>query len=198
MNIVFDFDGTLVDSFEALYGLNHKVAEILFHRDLSREDYTLAFNGPLHKELPRILSLSSGEDKAFRAGKKYLFDALYSPATVGLHIDVAETLGKLDSYTFSILTAAPKEVVWQMLRHYHIDGFFSRVMSSEEHSKFEWLNSLSKPITFVTDTVGDVIEGKLAGVRVVGVSWGFHKASSLKGAGADVIIDKMSELVNHL
>lgn len=194
MNVVFDFDGTLVDSFEALYGLNSTVAKTLLNRDLSRDQYRISFNGSIHKELARILTLTPEEDKTFRDGKKYAFNAHYSPTTIRLHNELIPILKILNHHTLSILTAAPKEVVWWILRSYGIDGFFSRVSNTDEFSKREVLSLMSRPTVFVTDTVGDVIEGKKAGVRVIGVTWGFHEGKALYAAGADTLVSNMNEI----
>ena len=51
---------------------------------------------------------------------------------------------------------------------------------------------------FVGDTPIDITTGVNAGVRTVGVTWGFRLADELLDAGADHIIHRPSDLLNIL
>jgi phosphoglycolate phosphatase len=46
----------------------------------------------------------------------------------------------------------------------------------------------------IGDTTFDMEMGKSAGTKTIGVTWGYHHAEELRGAGADVLIDDYSEL----
>jgi phosphoglycolate phosphatase len=54
------------------------------------------------------------------------------------------------------------------------------------------------PAIFVTDTIGDVYEGRNAGYTVVAVTWGFHTQEMLKSAGPDIIVRTPQELAATL
>lgn len=194
MNIVFDFDGTLVYSFPALYDLNAFVAKSLFKKTLTKENYSAAFNGSFHKEIAKILDLTPEQDKLFREEKKKLFNFYYSIDTVRPIKELESILSNLSFHSLFILTAAPKNIVKDMLIKMNVEKYFNTIISSEESSKYEILSKMSVPTLFVTDTVGDVIEGKKAGVKVIGVSWGFHSKDELLIAGVDVILNDTEEL----
>lgn len=51
---------------------------------------------------------------------------------------------------------------------------------------------------FVGDSGIDILTAKAAGVRSVGVSWGFRPRSELEQAGADHIVDRAGELAGLL
>lgn len=53
-------------------------------------------------------------------------------------------------------------------------------------------------VVLVTDTVGDVQEGRSCGVRVIGVAWGMHSAEDLLAAGAEFVALWPQELVARL
>lgn len=53
-------------------------------------------------------------------------------------------------------------------------------------------------LVLVTDTIGDVKEGKSCGVRVIGVSWGMHSAEDLLAAGAEFVALWPQELIARL
>lgn len=51
--------------------------------------------------------------------------------------------------------------------------------------------------TFVGDTVFDMEMALAAGVRPVGVSWGYHRPQELLQAGAEAIIDRFDQIFPH-
>ena len=46
----------------------------------------------------------------------------------------------------------------------------------------------------IGDTTFDVLMARNAGVRSVGVAWGYHPIEELRAAGADAIITRFDEL----
>lgn len=50
----------------------------------------------------------------------------------------------------------------------------------------------------IGDTHYDIEMGKAAGCRTIGVSWGYHRVSDLRAAGADFIVETMDELARVL
>jgi phosphoglycolate phosphatase len=46
----------------------------------------------------------------------------------------------------------------------------------------------------IGDTVHDMRMARAAGVRAIGVAWGYHERSELLDAGADIIIDRFDQL----
>ena len=49
-------------------------------------------------------------------------------------------------------------------------------------------------IYYIGDTIGDIKEGKKAGVITVGVTWGFHSRELMEKEQPDLLFDKPSEL----
>ena len=46
----------------------------------------------------------------------------------------------------------------------------------------------------IGDTTFDMSMARAAGVRAIGVSWGYHPVDDLRRAGAEVIVDTFAEL----
>ncbi len=46
----------------------------------------------------------------------------------------------------------------------------------------------------IGDTTFDMLMARAAGVRAIGVSWGYHEAAALVEAGAERVIDSFEEL----
>jgi phosphoglycolate phosphatase len=50
----------------------------------------------------------------------------------------------------------------------------------------------------IGDTAYDMAMAVEAGVRAIGVSWGYHAAAELMAAGAEVVVNAPGELVEIL
>ena len=46
----------------------------------------------------------------------------------------------------------------------------------------------------IGDTVHDMRMAGAAGVKAIGVTWGYHEVDELRAAGADVVIDRFDQL----
>lgn len=46
----------------------------------------------------------------------------------------------------------------------------------------------------IGDTTFDMEMGKAAGTKTIGVTWGYHHPDELRGAGADVLVDRYADL----
>src|ERR1700761_791289 len=53
----------------------------------------------------------------------------------------------------------------------------------------------SEDVVLITDTVGDVREGRSCGARVIGVAWGMHGCDALRQAGAETVVMWPQELL---
>lgn len=46
----------------------------------------------------------------------------------------------------------------------------------------------------IGDTTFDMEMGKAAGTKTIGVTWGYHEVDDLKGAGADLLVERYADL----
>jgi phosphoglycolate phosphatase len=84
-----------------------------------------------------------------------------------------------------------------------IQDLFDRALFKEDGLlKVEKLRMLetkydATPATsvFVTDTVGDVLEGHKAGLKVIAVTFGYHNRARLAKAAPEALVDSWPELV---
>jgi phosphoglycolate phosphatase len=70
---------------------------------------------------------------------------------------------------------------------------------SKEEKILHALNcfQMGKDRTFyVGDTVGDIKEGRLAGVKTIAVTWGWHSKEKLETASPDYLIETPDDLLN--
>ena len=63
---------------------------------------------------------------------------------------------------------------------------------------FEICNTIEvdpKDVVFVGDTNVDIVTGIAAGMKTIGVLWGFREESELREAGAHYIVDKPNQIL---
>jgi len=100
-----------------------------------------------------------------------------------------------------VVTSNDTQVVKSYFKSKKIDFFDEIIGSDEEPSKtkkIEYIKSKypSKEIYYVGDTIGDILEGKKAGVKTVAVAWGWHDKTDLKKESPDYILNSPDELTN--
>jgi phosphoglycolate phosphatase len=201
--ILFDLDGTLIDSSEVIctcfnqaltnYGLTPLPAQTIKHgigRSL-RELFT---------EQGRGVSV-----ELLVAEYKRAFAAL-APGRSQLLPGARELLERLSKQKkLGIVTSRSCRGASQLLANFGLLDYFSTLVGIENTSKskpdpapvllaLEGLEVQPSESAFVGDTSFDMQAGKAAGVRVIGVTTGSHSEEELLKAGADMIVHELSDL----
>jgi phosphoglycolate phosphatase len=92
-----------------------------------------------------------------------------------------------------IITSSQRVVAEDFLRRHHITGVGQVLGSDDDFSKVRKIkfarrqHGLQLDPWYIGDTVGDIVEGKAAGVRTVAVAWGWHPVARLQAASPDHI-----------
>jgi phosphoglycolate phosphatase len=71
-------------------------------------------------------------------------------------------------------------------------------LSYAEEGSYAEGRAAADDVVLITDTVGDVREGRSCGVRVIGVAWGMHGCDALRQAGAETVVMWPQELLTLL
>ena len=106
--------------------------------------------------------------------------------------------------TLLIITSSRKRVVERFLLAYDIVGITQVIGSDSETSKTAKINLIEAEYGpgldywYVGDTVGDIVEGKAAGVHTIAVGWGWHGPERLLEAGPDGMAHSPVDLLNLL
>ena len=123
--------------------------------------------------------------------------------------EIPEVLHEIKERGIAVAIASnkPKSTLIPLLPKFFPENFFVYVFGSGEGyplkpdpSCVELIIKKAKvskdEVLYVGDTGTDMLTGKSAGVKTVGVLWGFRDEEELKNTGADVIIKSPSELLN--
>lgn len=198
--VMLDFDGVIVDSLDLT--LDAAVAVLKRHRlpGLVTREAVLSlldsnrFEGLARAGVPSGVSLAI--DKAVSR-------ALEAHAEVLRPVPgMRRTISALSSeHTVTIITSNYSRFVAEFLRRNEVTGI-SDVMAADEGTsktrkieKALAMHGCSEAAWYVGDTVGDIVEARLAGVRPIAATWGWHSVERLLAASPDAVAHAPCDLL---
>lgn len=205
--LMFDLDGTIADT---IWSIREAVNMTLEHFGKSQRSYDeirkAIGNGAF--ALIRGSFPPDSSDELVNEGLKY-YDNVYEQTYT--HIDgcyegMSEAMHTLKErgYTLAILSNKQDMYVKKIAELLFPKGIISISMGQTELPKkpdptvplmiAKELGFKPSEAAFVGDSDVDIFTGKNAGMMTVGCSWGYRGRAVLEESGADVIIDKPSEL----
>ncbi len=202
--IVFDFDGTLADTFEIAFEILNKLADEFGFRKLSREELEQA-RDMRTRELMKFLGVSP--TKLSRIGSR---------GTAALHSQInrivplpgiPELVRELHRRHFAlgIITSNSEDNVRTFLRNHDLDLFQFVRSSSKLLGKARDIKQVMKTfhfspgdMLFVGDETRDIEAAHKAGIPIAAVSWGYNSRRSLAGMKPGKIYDQAQDLLDLL
>ncbi len=195
---IFDWSGTLSNNFESFYAVVNLMFNELGKEPISKKELRLNFTLPYMKFWNQYFPDLSHEDE-FEMYSKFIHQ-VKDPELYENVEDVIRYLHKNNK--LFVVSSDPKSKLKQELDTSNLASYFTEV-NGEVHKKNFSITSLlvryslnPESTFYVGDTSGDVEYGKTAGVRTVGISWGFQDKSKLKLSEPDYLIDDILELKN--
>ena len=205
--ILFDLDGTLIDTNELIISTYLHTLEKYFPGKYTRED-VLPFLGPTLHEVFGEMDPDRVEEMVldYRTYNLANHDALVKEF-VGV-METIETL-KIKGYKLGIVTTKREDVAFKGLRLMKLDSYFD-VMIAYDHVKkvkpdpepiflaLEKLGSKPEEALMVGDNFHDVIAGKNAGTKTAGVAWSIKGREYLAKYEPDFMLENMTDLLRIL
>jgi len=210
--VIFDLDGTLIDSIEDIADAMNQVLNKLGYKEHSIDDYQ-NFVGDGALMLVKN-SFTSGVTKetiheALNLFKKIYGDAIHphSKPYEGIY-DMLDSLGK-SNLILTVLSNKPHKFTLQFMEY-----FFKQYPFVEIHGQKKEIPKKPDPmgaikiakalkldvseIIFVGDTPTDIKTAKSAGMTSIGVSWGYRSIEELISEKADFIAKDPKHLAEIL
>jgi len=200
--LVFDFDGTLIESFDYLIHVFNDLADTYNYKKIVPDQH----------EYIRGLSLFQISKEYGVTWYKLPFVAKKARALMKQQIPnlnpvsgIKEMLQALDAsgYCLGILTSNSVENV-ELFLHKHDLNMFSVICSESgvfnKHHIFgklkKQLNLAGNKLIYVGDEIRDIDAARKGGVRIISVSWGHNNRDALVKNKPDAIIDSPEQLIN--
>ena len=213
--IIFDLDGTLLNTISDIAKSMNAVLEDYGYREFTEDEYMLKVGNGFRKLIERSLPKDSDEDLIIEALEKffYYYNMYYMDASKPYDgiipllkelnkqdIKLAINTNKREDYAANLINTRFNEV--------ELIGFKGQVEDrpikpdpTGANELIELMNLDKSEVIYVGDSHTDVLTGTNAGLDVVGVSWGFRGYDELKDANATYIInepDELLELINKI
>ncbi len=206
--VLFDFDGTLVDSGAMILASFRHATRTVLERDIPDEELVAACGGStIHEQM-----------RAFGGDRVQELVRVYREHNEPLHTSleafdgVEDVLARLtrEGRKLGIVTSKRRSTVDLAFAVLPLEPHFQTVVTADQVERhkpdpepvrvaLERLGSHPAEAAFVGDSPFDMGAGKAAGVFSVGVSWGrIHSAEGLREAGADVVVNDRTELLDVL
>ena len=201
--IIFDFDGTIADTVEALVSIANRLAIEFDYIQITPNELTLLRN-LTSREIIRYSGVSLLKIPfLFKKVKSELKNKITELEPIS---GVKEALIELNQkgYTLGVITSNSQENVTEFLRFHNLNYLFEFLYSGVTiFGKTTIINNVLrqkqlKPETviYVGDETRDIEAAKKANIKVIAVSWGFNSPEALAKQNPDFLIHHPSELLD--
>ena len=208
--MVFDHDGTLVDSLPVVVQASNQVL-MAFGKEPKPAPEIVA--GMIHPTAPRLGLLAGIADPRIQKDMARRYDelALRGSGLAILYPGVDEMLATIGSLGMSqaVLSNSAGAFIRAILERLRVASRFISIVGDDDMPAPKpdprgLLAILRKAgcepsqAAYVGDSRTDLQTARAAGIRAIGVSWGAHSRKELEELGFDVLVDSPLELATAL
>ena len=215
--VLFDLDGTLVDSAPDLAAATDRMLEQLGKPPVGERQVRLWVGNGATMLVRRALVGSADparvnalEDVEVAHAMELFFSAY--EACNGLHSRVYDGVLSLlqalreGGSRMAVVTNKPGRFTGPLLSQLGLADYFPVQVSGDTltvkkpdpqplHFAVEQLKVSGSPVLMVGDSVNDIQAARAAGMPVVAVSYGYNHGRNVRDEGADLVVDSLSELL---
>ena len=210
---IWDVDGTLVDSRSSIFRAAVEAATAIGVAPPNYDEVRAIVGVSLYQALEMMRPDLDADTLAaythefqqaflrFHADPNF-HDALYPGA------DACLRALKSEGWRLGMATGNSRRGVDRCIRIYGWQGVFDATFCADDgpskphphmiNGNLSTLGLLAHQAVMIGDTAHDIQMAAKAGVRTIGVTWGFHTVDELRAAGADEIVHDFAELQEHL
>ena len=206
--VLFDLDGTLIDSGEMILASMRHATKTVIGRELTDEEYRAGIGTPLLAQMQIIDP--ARVDELVR---------VYSEHNAGLHDDLVACPGVFDVVArlheqgrrLGIVTAKRRATVALAAEHLpELNEYFDAVVAAEDTTRhkprpepilhaLDLLSADPAATAYVGDSPFDVQAARAAGVAAIAVTWGrIHTRERLEREQPDAIVETAEALLGRL
>jgi pyrophosphatase PpaX len=204
--VLFDLDGTLIDSIDLIVNSALYAFEKCGHPAPAAEEWLADLGLPLQAMFSRFITDESRMADLVAGYREYQLenhDRLVRP-----YDEVSATLEALHArgLALAVVTSKVERLARRGLAHVGLDGFFDVVVGLESCTRhkpdpepvqvaLDRLGVRPEDAAFVGDSPHDMAAGRAAGVTTVAALWGPFSRAQLASSEPDYYIERMGELL---
>lgn len=205
--VLFDLDGTLIDTNELIISSYLHTLDKYFPNHFKRED-VLPFMGPSLHEVFDKLNPEKTEEMilAYRTFNKANHDLLVKEFE-GVY-DTVKLL-KEKGYKLGVVTTKKLDVAQMGLKLAKLESFFEVVIAIDHVEKIKpdpepilkalaLLDAKPEEALMIGDNYHDILGGQNAGTKTAGVAWSLKGRETLETYHPDYMLESMSDLLTIL
>ena len=207
--IVYDLDGTLIDSRKDIVSsVNWTLTELGF-KELPTEKISSFVGSGVANLMRQSLQEISPEalkchDRSIKLFRRYYGEHLLDQTQ--LYPSVRKVLEFFKDRKQSVMTNKPQDFSITILKSLGIDSYFFKVMGGDQGfakkphpaSLLEILKAAEmspEEVILVGDSATDIETGKNAGVKTIAVTYGFGSREEIQAARPESILNDLEELI---
>lgn len=214
--IVFDVDGTLIDSQDAIFACLCASFDALERPRLPRAEALSVVGLSLPEAFARLMPGASPTEvgaavDAYRAAFLAMRDAGGGEDAAPLFPGARAMLDRLadePGLLLGVATGKARRGLEHALAQHGLEHIFVTCQTADDHPSKPHPSMLWRALdetgvsprhaAMIGDTTFDIEMGRAAGMRTIGVAWGHHGADALRAAGAGMVAGDFAALERAL
>ena len=211
-NLLFDLDGTLLNTIEDLANACNYALTTLGYKTHEVEKYKTFVGNGRYKLVERMLPEDNRSVENIEKALE-LFDSYYEKHMIDMTKPYDGIMEMLDcliskSINIAVVSNKPHEFTTEVVKNYFGDRFEvvygHKKNTKEKPDPWAVLEVIDEfkvnkdECLYVGDSEIDINTAKNAGVKSVGVEWGFRGKGELESAGANYIVNKPEQILEIL
>jgi len=216
--IIFDLDGTLIDSAPDLaLAINHMLTKLnrkTFSSDTIRYWVGSGAETLIKRALSGGLEIDETIEKSlWRENEKICFDFYAKNSTINTvtYPHVVSSLQKLKEHGFilAIVTNKPFSFIDPILKALHLSEFFKIILGADSLEKkkpnpmpllhvCDKLGFSVEQAVMVGDSKSDILAGHACNMQTIGVSYGYNYDEDISTYNPNIILDNFSDILTVL
>lgn len=206
--VLFDFDGTVIDSGSIIIASMRHATKTVLGRDIPDEELGRAVGGSGLIEQMRLIDPERVDElvTCYRAHNEPLHAELAECAGMSVALGRLKEQGR----RLGLVTAKRRETVSLAFSYLPLEHFFDVVVGSDDTERHKpdpqplvhalgLLGARADDAVYVGDSPFDIRAAKGAGMHAIAVTWGgIHPRERLEAEGPDAVVEDAEELLAAL
>ena len=205
--VLFDHDGTLVDSLALVVAATNAVLAAHDHPPQDRDTIISGMVLPTGPRIGALLSVDDPQQQDDLAEAFFVRARQMGAAHVRLYPGIEDLLAELHAagWALGVVTNNEGRLVRELLADLGVAGYLTLIVGEEDvpaakpdpagtRQALAGLGLAPQRCVYVGDSDGDLGAAQAAGLAAIGVAWGTHSAAELRAMGYPRVVESVVDL----